>query len=197
MADGGKAWKKRYLGSNDGTTTSTRCRGARRSCGREESGNGTVVRELDAGGARRRARQHGRALLLLLRLRERECEMRCAARAADVGGRVGAAAGRGCRAACVASTRRPRGGRRLTRSGAWRGERRGAREKGPARGGRPSWHGMGLGRAKARRAALRKARWAGFGRRARSEAAAREVGKNPFPNKIFKEFLNAIFQILF
>ena len=127
--------------------------------------------------ARRRARQHGRALLLLLRLREQECEMRCAARAADVGGRVGASAGRGCRTACVASTRRPRGGRRLTRSGAWRSERRGAREKGPARGGRPGWHGTGLGRAKARCAALWKACWASFGRRARSEAAAREGGK--------------------
>ena len=119
-----------------------------------------MVRGLDAGGACRRARQHGRALLLLLRLREQECEMRCAARAADVGGRVGAAAGRGCHAA-----------------GAWRGERRGAWEKGPAHGGRPGLHGTGLGRAEARRAALQEARWVGFGRRARSEAAAREGEK--------------------
>jgi len=122
--------------------------------------------------ARRRARQHGRALLLLLRLRERECEMRCAARAADVGGRVGAAAGRGCRAACVASTRRPRGGRRLTRSGAWRGERRGAREKGQrAELGWAEARWAGTGGALLRAASL--ARWAGFGRRARNEAAAR------------------------
>ena len=34
-------------------------------------------------------------------------------------------------------------------AGTWRGERRGAREKGPARGGRPGWHGTGLGRAEA------------------------------------------------
>ena len=131
-----------------------------------------MVRELDAGGARRRARQHGRAMLLLLRLRERECEMRCAARAADVGGRVGAVAGRGCRTACVASTRRPRGGRRLTRSGAWRGERRGAREKGQrAELGWAEARWAGAGGALLRAALL--ARWAGFGRRARNEAAAR------------------------
>ncbi|XP_066383048.1 uncharacterized protein [Miscanthus floridulus] len=103
--------------------------------------------------------------------------------------------GRGCRAAGNAGTWSPRGGSSLSRS--WRGAATDA-----ARGRRSQR--AGLGWAKARwagaggallRAAL-LARWAGFSRRARSEAAAREE-KILFQIKFFKEFLNAIFQILF
>jgi len=73
MADGGEAWKKRYLGSNDGTTTSTRCRRARRSCwfliaGRggapavNHSGGcvGAARAELEALGSGGEGRQRGR-----------------------------------------------------------------------------------------------------------------------------------------
>ena len=40
MADGGEAWKMRYLGSKDVTTASTRCRRARRGCWRLIAGRG-------------------------------------------------------------------------------------------------------------------------------------------------------------
>jgi len=89
------------------------------------------------------------------------------------------ASGRGLQA-CASEQRRqaghgawrPRGGRRLTRSGAWRGERRGAREKGQrAELGWAEARWAGAGGALLRAASL--ARWAGFGRRARNEAAAR------------------------
>ena len=68
---------------------------------------------------------------------------------------------------------RPRGGRRLTRSGAWCGDGRGAREKEPARGA-----GLGRGEVgwRGRRAAA-----GGFGRGPGSEAAAREREKKYFP----------------
>ena len=60
----------------------------------------------------------------------------------------------------------PHGGQALTRSGAWRGDERGAWEKEPARGA-----GLGRGAMGWRAAAGGLlARWAGFGRRARSEA---------------------------
>ena len=51
MADGGEAWNKHYLGSNDGTTASTRCRRVRRSCWREELENEAWEEEEIAGGA--------------------------------------------------------------------------------------------------------------------------------------------------
>ena len=84
---------------------------------------------------------------------------------AEEGARVEVEPGRGCRAAGVASAGRPRGERALTRSG-----HDAARQRAGERGGRPGTALAGL----ARRAALaREARWAGFGWRARSEAAAR------------------------
>ena len=79
----------------------------------------------------------------------------------------------------------PRGGQALTRSGAWRGDGRGARERSQR---------AGLGQGEVRRA--RGLRWAGFGR-------GPEVRRRPAKEEkafficIFKEFLNAIFQILF
>ena len=69
---------------------------------------------------------------------------------------------------------------------------RGAREEKTARGRtgprRSSW-------AEAK-AGMWGGCWAGFGRRARSEAAAREE-KKYFSKYSFKEFLHAIFQISF
>ena len=83
----------------------------------------------------------------------------------------------------------PRGGRVLPWSGRGAGERRGAaRSAGQTR--------AGLGWAEARRAALREARWAGFGRGPRSEAAAHEIRKAFFKlcfQEIFKhQFSNII-----
>jgi len=72
--------------------------------------------------------------------------------------------------------------------GAWRGDGRGAREKEPAR-----WAGPRRGGLERRGASL--ARWAGFGRRARSEAAAREGEKSFFQiyfQEIFKCHLSNI-----
>ena len=97
---------------------------------------------------------------------------------ADESGRVGAGSGRGCRAAGDAGTWSPRGGRSLPRSArgraASRGTARGWAEASAARDGvsRPA-HEVG------RRAwAGSLARRAGFCRRARSEAAAREEEKS-------------------
>ena len=63
----------------------------------------------------------------------------------------------------------PRGGQALTRSGAWRGDGCGAREKEPAR-----WAGPRRGEARAGASLGRLRPWA------RSEAAAREGGKSLF-----------------
>ena len=62
MADGGEAWNKHYLGSNDGTTASTRCRRARRSCWCEESENEAREEEEIADGAAGVARAEREAL---------------------------------------------------------------------------------------------------------------------------------------
>ena len=51
MADGGEAWKMRYLGSKDVTTASTRCRRARRSYWRLIAGRGGAPTTDSAGGA--------------------------------------------------------------------------------------------------------------------------------------------------
>ena len=59
--------------------------------------------------------------------------------------------------------------------GAWRGDGRGAREKEPA-----LWAGPRRGGLERRGGGDLLARWAGFGRRARSEAAAREGEKSFF-----------------
>ena len=91
---------------------------------------------------------------------------------------MGAGSGRGCHAAGDAGTWSPHGGSSLPRSArgraASRGTARGWAEASAARGGvsRPARE---VGR-RARVGSL--ARWAGFGRRARSEAAAREGEKS-------------------
>ena len=83
----------------------------------------------------------------------------------------------------------PRDGHALPWSGARRGASAGRRAEAGQRG-------AGLGRGEARRAVLRDAGWAGFGR-------GPEVRRRPAKEEkafficIFKEFLNAIFQILF
>ena len=77
----------------------------------------------------------------------------------------------------------------------WRGDGHGAREK-KARRAEAGRAGAVLGWAERGEARAGDADWAGFGRRARSEAAACEGGKTFFIC-IFKGFLNAIFQILF
>ena len=60
--------------------------------------------------------------------------------------------------------------------------------------GRAAWRGAGLGRA--RRGA--RGGFAGPASAGEPEARRRPAkGKNPFSKYIFKEFLNAIFQILF
>ena len=56
-------------------------------------------------------------------------------------------------------------------------------------GGRLDARGVGLGRAEAKRTALREARWAGFGRGPRNEAAAHEGRK-----EIFKLYFQEIFK---
>ena len=108
--------------------------------------------------------------------------------AAGEGGRVARA-----QAGCDARRRRRRmAATRRARSAAV--GTRGAARRGQARGGRPGAARCWAGPSEARRA--RGLHWAGFGRRARSEAAARE-GEKSFSKYNFKEFLNAIFQILF
>ena len=102
---------------------------------------------------------------------------------ADGGERVEGKAGQGCCAACVASAWRPRGERALTLSGAARGN--GAAQRGDRPGAR-----AGLGRGE--RSAGRRGAWAGFGWRARKEAAARERRK-PF----FKFYFQEIFKYQF
>ena len=63
----GRRWRgagRLTLGSEGGVSSSATSRKARRSCGREQSENGAVVREFDAGGARaRRGRSSGLAAL--------------------------------------------------------------------------------------------------------------------------------------
>ena len=105
---------------------------------------------------------------------------------AEEGARVEGEAGRGCHAACVTGAWWPRGERRLTRSAAARGNRRGAAQRRPdAR--------AGLGRTRGVRAAGAVAGRAGFGRGPRSEAAAHERIETFFSNSIFNEFSNISF----
>jgi len=108
----------------------------------------------------------------------------------DIGAARMLAGATGRHPAGVTGMRSPRGAACLTRSGAARGRRR-QRAGGLGRGE------VGRRRRSARRAAGGDAGQAGFGRRARNEAQGPRRRKNPFPNKIFKEFLNTIFQILF
>ena len=75
----------------------------------------------------------------------------------------------------------PRGGRALPRS-----ERRAGTGAARAEAGQTR---AGLGWAEAKRAALREARWAGFGRGPRNEVAAREGRK-----EIFKLYFQEIFK---
>ena len=56
MDAGGEARGKLTQGSEGGASVSVSQRKARRSCGREQSGNGAAMRELDAGGAAGAAR---------------------------------------------------------------------------------------------------------------------------------------------
>ena len=67
----------------------------------------------------------------------------------EEGARVEGEAGRGCRAACVVGAWRPRGERRLTRSGAARGNRLGAAQarRGAGQARHASWAGPNTGRA--------------------------------------------------
>jgi len=174
MADGGEAWKMRYLGSKDGTITSTKCRRARRSCWRSiagRGGGGAVNLPCGCGGARWRAccaREEGRA---------RESERACGRSGEEhsVVGRCRRARGSRRRPAAmrggVDGAWPPRGGRALQLVG-----RGAARQRAGERGGRP---GVALGWARlARHAALareahgcrpgRLPSWAG------NEAVARE-----------------------
>ena len=102
----------------------------------------------------------------------------------------GAESGRLRRAAGVAGTWPPRGGRVLPRSERRAGTGAAQRWAGQTRAGlgwaEARWAGAGVG-----------VRWAGFGRGPRNEAAARERRKAPFLNYIFKKFSNTSFQISF
>ena len=102
---------------------------------------------------------------------------------------MGAGAGRGCRAAGDADAWSPRGESVLTRSG------RGA-ATGAARGGRSQRAGLGRGEVGWSGAGALLARWAGFGRGPEARRRLDKEGK-AFFKYIFKEFLHAIFQILF
>ena len=93
----------------------------------------------------------------------------------------GAESGRLRRAAGVAGTWPPRGGRALPRS-----ERRAGTSVARAEAGQTR---VGLGWAEAKRAALREARWAGFDRGPRNEAVAREGRK-----EIFRLYFQEIFK---
>ena len=93
--------------------------------------------------------------------------MASAAASADEGGRVGADAGRGCRAASVDGAWPPRGVRAL----AWSG--RDAREWARRSAGQAG-RGARLGRTRGAREAGAAAGRAGFGHGQRREAAARE-----------------------
>ena len=131
------------------------------------------VGDLGAGGEER---QHGRV-------------QASAVASAEVGGRVGAGAGRLRRAAALTAHGR-HAVDELCRGRARRGASAGRRARRQAR------RGAGLGWAKARRAARREAGWASFGRG--PEARRRPAKeKKPFFICIFKEFLNANFQTLF
>ena len=78
--------------------------------------------------------------------------------------------------------------RRASPDAVGRAARRGA--------GRQAKRGAGLGRGEAKRGA--RGRLAGPASAGEPEARRRPAkGKNPFSKYIFKEFLNAIFQILF
>ena len=184
MGDGGEAWKMRYHGSKDGTTVSTKCWRARWSRWRLIAGHGggraanlpaglrwrSVASLLRAGGgASTGERESGR-----------DGVERSAARSAGVGGRVGADASRLRRTAALTAHGR-HGGRALPRS-----ERRAGTGAARAEAGQTR---AGLGWAEAKRAALQEARWVGFGRGPRNEAAAREKRKTFFKlcfQEIFK-----------
>ena len=156
----------------------------RRSCWREESENEAREEEQIAGGATAALGGEARyAREELLRLAEwgvlRSDSLNAELRWHDIGEARVLAGATGRHPAGIAGMRSPRGAACLTRSGAARGR------TGPRRS---SW-------AEAK-AGMRGGCWAGFGRRARSEAAAREE-KKYFSKYSFKEFLHAIFQILF
>ena len=119
--------------------------------------------------------------------KQRGSERASAPALAGIGGRVGAGAGRLRRAAASTAHGRHAAGKLC------RGRARGvARQRAGAR----RQASAALGWAEARRAALRDAGWAGFGRGPEARRwPAKE--KKPFLICIFKEFLNANFQTLF
>ena len=114
---------------------------------------------------------------------------------AEEGARVEGEAGRGCHTACVAGAWRPHGEHRLTRSGAARGNRRGAAQasqRAGQRGGRP-----GERAGPKRRCGRGVDCWAGFGWRARSEAAARERRETLFQILFSRNFQISVFKYPF
>ena len=121
--------------------------------------------------------------------RQRGNEPASALASAGEGGRVGVGSGRGCRAVGDADAWSPHGEQALPRSG-----RVARRVSGQARGGRPGAARRWARLSEARRA--REAGWADFGRGPEVRRRPAKEGK-AFFICIFKEFLNAIFQILF
>ena len=128
----GRRWRgsrRRYLGSAGGTGTSTTCRRARRSCGRTITGRGGGEAANLAGGCGGAARGRVGELGAGGEERQRGRVQVSAVASAEVGGRVGAGAGRLRRAAAsTAHGRHAAGmlcrGRRVRERRA--GERRGA-----------------------------------------------------------------------
>ena len=151
-----------------------RSREARRSCWRRESGNGGVggvcCRRGSGGGSGELALRAGGSCCCCSAAERAEGVMgrrqRCGA---EEGARVEVKPGHGCRAAGDADAWSPRGESFLTRSG-----------RGAARGRRSQRAGLGRGEVGWSGAGASLARWADFGRRARSEAAAREGEKSFF-----------------
>ena len=142
-----------------------------------------------AGGCAARREAELRALGSGGEERQRGNEPASALASAGEGGRAGAGSGRGCHAAGDADAWSPRGEQALPRSG-----RAARRVSGQARGGRPGATRRWAGLSEARRA--REAGWADFGRG--PEVRRRPANeKKSFSKYIFKEFLHAIFQILF
>ena len=166
----GRRWRgagKLTQGSEGGASASVSRRKARRSCGREQSENDAAVRELGAGGAAGAAR----AELELSALEGRRGSVGASERVRGHQ-QVKAGAWARCQAAAAARRLTPACGRHAA-DAFCRGRGVARRAAGGRRGARETGQRAGLGRgAMGWRAAAGGllARWAGFGRRARSEA---------------------------
>ena len=166
----GRRWRgagKLTQGSEGGASASVSRREARRGCGREQSENDTAGRELGAGGAAGAAR----AELELSALEGRRGSVGASERVRGHQ-QVKAGAWARCQAAAAARRLTPACGRHAANAFC-RGRGVARRAAGERRGARETGQRAGLGRgAMGWRAAAGGllARWAGFGRRARSEA---------------------------